>query len=179
MDPRGDGVTGGGPAVQRPAAALGCLTALGLRVAVPITSGLLVLVSLALPAFTVQPTDTLDPAYSYRGIYVLALGWLGPLFSPGGVAWYANPVLVVSLGMVMLRFWRTAAAFAGLALALAACTFALGDFGLVADVPPSEFRFLHVDAGFVLWSGAMVVALVGSILGDVIDPGRGWWRTGR
>lgn len=166
-----DGIPGG--AAARPIGAAAPRRPIWwLRVAVPAVAAGLFVVSLGLPALTVQATDTFDPAFSYSGLYLLVLGWLGPLMTLAGVAWFATPLFLVGLAFAAGRLWWPAAGLSALAIGLAAVTYSLDTFELPGDVPPYHFQLVELGPGFSLWFGAMVLALAGSLVGAVFDPGR-------
>jgi hypothetical protein len=90
------------------------------------------------------------------GLDVLRQG--ASAWSDGVVAWYANPLLWLALVLGWLGRRRLGLACATLGLALALSSFSAGFVAEQAgqSVPPFSFA-----AGFYVWLGAFVLALIG------------------
>jgi hypothetical protein len=85
---------------------------------------------------------------AWPGFQVLVIGWLGPLFKQ--IAWYANPVMVLSLVFLLFRRWLTAMVIALVALAIAANTLLLFSRDLPADEGNViKLRLEHLAPGFI------------------------------
>jgi hypothetical protein len=103
------------------------------------------------------------------GVTLLLIGWLGPFALQ--FAWFANPLLGLSLWALAFRRWNRAAVFAVLALLLSVQTFQL----FWQDVPADEgrvgqLRLQQVQPGFFAWQGAILVALATAVLAGGKKP---------
>ena len=99
----------------------------------------------------------------WAGYMVLFLGWLGPFI--GQFAWYANPVLFVSMITFLVRQWMATLVLIALTLLMAANTFLL----FFQEVPADEagvnmltLQNLHI--GFYLWIASILTIGIGAIV---------------
>jgi hypothetical protein len=79
--------------------------------------------------------------------------------SDGVVGWYANPALWLALVLGWFGWRRSALVFAVLGLLLALSSFSAGVVAASAGRSVPDFTFA---AGFYVWLGAFVAALVGA-----------------
>jgi hypothetical protein len=117
---------------------------------------LLYLLSLFLPAID----GTGFPALS--GLDVLRQGagaWRNGVF-----AWYANPLMAVTLITCWLRHYRLGLAFAVAALLLGLSSFSAGWAAETSGRSVPAFGFA---AGFYVWLGAFVVAIAAAVIGYI------------
>ncbi len=107
------------------------------------------------------------------GFWILAIGWLGPSF--GQFAWFANPVLFLS--MLALLFRKRVAAFvlALVSLAIAANTWLLFSQPIPADEGGvNQLTLQHLHFGFYFWIASMLVVGFAALLLRLMDRR---WRT--
>jgi len=100
---------------------------------------------------------------TWVGYMVLLLGWLGPFI--GQFAWYANPLLFVSMITFVVRQWVATIVLIALTLLMAANTFLL----FFQEVPADEagvnmltLQNLHI--GFYLWIASILTIGIGAII---------------
>jgi hypothetical protein len=99
----------------------------------------------------------------WSGFRVLTIGWLGLLV--GQIAWYANPVIVLSLLFVLLRRWGLTLVVSGASLLIAANTFLLFHKELPADEGSVvKLRLERLGFGFFFWLASIFAIVVGAIL---------------
>ena len=97
------------------------------------------------------PAMRLDGGEVLTGWYVLGEGWRA---STAGIwAWYANPLLVGAVGLMLLRWSRVAGVVAGTALVLGLTSFATPDLVARAGFPSPSLSFA---AGFYLWLASLL-----------------------
>lgn len=95
------------------------------------------------------------------GFSALVIGWAAPLF--GQFAWYANPLLLLSI-IGLMRGWRITILLVALSLLLAADTFMLYSQRVPADESGSNYMtFQYPAIGFYLWIASMVVIGIGAV----------------
>jgi hypothetical protein len=131
------------------------------RLVVLFISMALFLLACACPALTFRRSS--GDMESWPGFQALMMGWLGLLFKQ--IAWYANPVIVLSLVFLLLRRWLTAMIIALVAFAIAANTLLL----FWRDLPADEgnvikLRLEHLSPGFYFWVASIVTVIVGAII---------------
>ncbi|HJK89639.1 MAG TPA: hypothetical protein RMH85_12310 [Polyangiaceae bacterium LLY-WYZ-15_(1-7)] len=113
----------------------------------------------ALPATYFTGNDDVYVGYQY-----LACGWMGPCNSAAPLwGWYANPLFLTALILMMLRRGFTAAVLAGLGFAIA-----LQSLQLVHGLAPNEGGVVTLDfvgwgPGFFLWLASQGVLFVGGL----------------
>lgn len=99
----------------------------------------------------------------WSGFRVLTIGWLGLLV--GQIAWYANPVIALSLLFVLLRRWVLTLVVSGVSLLIAANTLLLFFKELPADEGNVvKLRLEHVGFGFFFWLASILAIAVGSVI---------------
>jgi hypothetical protein len=132
-------------------------------------SALLFVGSLALPAF--HSGGAGEPRAATSGLTALAVGWFPALFGllggvrgdmtfVGTIAWFANPLLLVSWACVGSGRRGGGATLAGLAV-LASLI-----FGVCRIIPvPDNQTLSHITpgAGYPVWIASMVVVIVGAL----------------
>ena len=144
--------------VERPAPAAASASppwALSRRAVIGVSSGLYAL-SLALPALREVGLGVPDE----RGYMVLATGWAGVLFLQ--FAWFANAFWAAGMVYLHRRRWRDAAAFASVAVVVAAESFLLYSTGFISD---SGRRIpVRLLVGFWVWWASLWVLAAGAIV---------------
>jgi len=99
----------------------------------------------------------------WSGFRILTIGWLGLLV--GQIAWYANPVIGLSLLLVLLRRWIGALVIALISLAIAANTLLLFYKELPADEGNVvKLRLERLGFGFFFWLASILAIAVGAII---------------
>ncbi len=102
-----------------------------------------------------------DPVW--YGLRILSLGWLGILV--GQVAWFANPLWLISVLLLASRKWIAAIIFSGLALLVAANTLLLFVMPLPADESGMNKTSLErFRIGFYCWLASLAVPFVRACL---------------
>jgi hypothetical protein len=100
------------------------------------------------------------------GFEAALLGWQAIFV--GNFGWVANPLLFLSLLLILVRRWRLAAAGATLALLFALHSFMLVGQRIIADEGGVTHMMLsRMHHGFYLWLASFLIAAGGSIW---------WWR---
>lgn len=113
-------------------------------------AALLYVTSLGLPAIQ-------GPGFpAQTGLDVLRQG--APAWRELVVAWYANPALWLALVLGWVPLRRAALVCAALGLALALSSFSAG---LAAELAGRSVPAFGFGAGFYVWLGAFVLALIG------------------
>jgi hypothetical protein len=121
----------------------------------------LFLIACASPALAFKRTSS--DMEVWPGFQVLMMGWLGLLFKQ--IAWYANPVMVLSLIFLLCRRWLAATVIALAALALAANTLVLFSTELPADeANVNKLRLEYLGPGFYSWVASIVAIIIGAII---------------
>lgn len=121
----------------------------------------LFLIACASPALTFRRSS--GDMEEWPGFQALVVGWLGLLFKQ--IAWYANPVMVLSLVFLLFRRWLTAMIIALVALAIAANTLLLFSRDLPADEGNViKLRLERLSPGFYFWLASIVTIIVGAII---------------
>jgi hypothetical protein len=110
-------------------------------------------VALALPALEFQRSGG-DPAVSI-GLMAALGGWAAVMVF--NFAWFANPLYLYSLRLVLGRHWRSAAALGSLALLVA-----LHATSLIGRQMPDGTFMIRLHAGFYVWLASMIVVILGS-----------------
>lgn len=134
--------------------------------------------SLALPAFHSGGDGV--PTATTTGLTALCMGWFPALFGliglPRGnveylgmLAWFANPLLLVSCICVGIGWRLGGVMFAGLAVPTALI------FLSCRTIPiPNNQTLTHIvpGTGYSLWIASMVVALVGAMVMTLVESKR-------
>ena len=110
-----------------------------------------------------------EPARVMKGFEAALLGWQAVFV--GNLGWMANPLLFLSLLLILLRAWKMAAIFATLGLLCALHSLALLGERIIADeggVTHMVMSELH--SGFYLWLASLLIAVAGSLW---------WWQRDR
>ena len=111
--------------------------------------------ALALPALEFKSSRPDEPSGVMIGLVAAFGGWQAVVVL--NFAWFANPLYLYSLRMVLGRHWRTAAALGSLALLVA-----LHTFSLMGRPMPDGAVLVRLHAGFYLWLASMIVVILGS-----------------
>jgi hypothetical protein len=115
----------------------------------------------SIPALEFQRNETGQEIWP--GGQALLLGWLG-LFN-GCFAWLANPLLLVALILLVLRYNIPAAACAGLALLISFNTWVVFSLKLSGDEGGvSTLKLLKIREGTYVWMLSMAIVLAGAFL---------------
>ena len=121
----------------------------------------LFLIACVCPALTFRRSS--GDVESWPGFQTLMMGWLGLLFKQ--IAWYANPVIVLSLVFLLFRRWLAAMIIALVAFAMAANTLLLFSRDLPADEGNViKLRLDHLSPGFYFWIASIVTVIIGAII---------------
>jgi hypothetical protein len=103
------------------------------------------------------------------GLEAALLGWQAIFV--GNFGWIANPLLFLSLLLILMRRWRIAAACATLGLLFALHSLMLVGERIVADGAGVTHMVLsRMYGGFYLWLTSILITAGGSIW---------WWRRAR
>jgi len=121
-----------------------------------LASLVLALISLALPAIEGSGFPT------QSGMDVLRQG--ASAWRNGVVAWYANPALVVAVGLCLIGWYRMSLGIALLALALAVSSFSAAP---VAESFGRSVPAFGFGIGFYVWLAAFVLAVVAAAAGYI------------
>lgn len=115
-------------------------------------------IALFLPVYVV-------PDGSWPGWVVLIVGWAGVILLAKGqigvIAWFANPVFAVALGLLVGRLYRAAAIVGGIAVVLALPCFLV--WQLVRDEAGNTQPVLGYGAGLFLWLAAVAIVPAAAI----------------
>jgi hypothetical protein len=121
----------------------------------------------AVPALRFElPERASESPQIMKGFEVALLGWQAIFV--GNFGWVANPLLFVSLPLILMRRWRMAAVCATLGLLFALHSLMLLGQRIIADEGGVTHMMLsRLYSGFYLWLTSILIPAAGSIW---------WWR---
>ena len=99
----------------------------------------------------------------WPGIQTLAMGWMG--LAVEQVAWFANPVMVLSVIFLLARRWLTSAVIALVALIIASDTWLLFSKDIPADEGGvNKMKLVHIGIGCFFWLASIVAIMIGAVV---------------
>jgi len=102
------------------------------------------------------------------GFWVLAIGWLGPLYDQ--FAWFANPFLFLGMLALLFRKWIAAIVLVVVSLAIAADILLLFSQQVPADEGGvNQLTLQYLDFGFYFWIASILVVGVAALVLWTID----------
>jgi hypothetical protein len=121
--------------------------------------------SLALYFVSLFPTALhLDKPPDWSGGAVLLMGWLGLLLPQPG--WLANPLWIVSMGLLIFRVWTAAIIVSVIAVLIGLSSFAFVSHEMLLDEGAVKKAVVTgLGPAFYLWIAALAVPALAAFLG--------------
>ncbi len=130
------------------------------RTSAAVVSTVLFIVSCALPALVLYNTATKQED-TMSGVTLLLTGWLGVFVMQGG--WFANPLLAVTLLLLLMGRYRGAFWTGFLAVLVGLSSLSWYFHSIPADEgvsPTRQLELLYPTLGFFFWLGSLLVGPV-------------------
>ncbi|WP_312300151.1 hypothetical protein [Chryseobacterium sp.] len=98
--------------------------------------------------------------HNVTGLFCFLLGWAE--MQGGGIAWMANPLLVISAFLLLMKKPKVSAVISFLALVLTFCFLSVGE--ITVDEAGHQYPITGYGPAYYLWIASCVSLFVGSII---------------
>ncbi|OCA71644.1 hypothetical protein [Chryseobacterium arthrosphaerae] len=98
--------------------------------------------------------------HNVTGLFCFLLGWAE--MQGGGIAWMANPLLVISAFLLLMKKPKVSAVISFLALALTFCFLSVGE--ITVDEAGHQYPITGYGPAYYLWITSCVSLFTGSII---------------